>query len=289
MFADTAPLLSRLSRKPFRAARVIERCLALLIVLPWCVAAHDIPNDVTVQMFLRPSGNKLDLLVRVPVKSMRDIDFPKLGPGYLDLSPARSVLAGCRHRVAGAPDRNSRRRQAPAGPEVAGCASIARIRQVVRIVRHRDGAHHRRAPAREHSGPVGPGYARRVARIPDSVRPFRILPPPQCRYAGRSGDHGAPVLAAGRRDSGVRVRGRRRLGSARPQHLSSFFAIHPRRILAHPGWHRSPALSSVSGDSIPPVSTVAPDRNVVHRRAFLRADRLGLWTWAGCAVVPAAD
>ena len=43
-------------------------------------------------MFLHPSGDKLDLLVRVPVKSMRDIDFPKLGPGYLDLSRADQFL-----------------------------------------------------------------------------------------------------------------------------------------------------------------------------------------------------
>jgi HupE/UreJ protein len=64
----------------------------LLLALPHCAAAHDIPNDVTVQMFLRPSGDKLDLLVRVPVKSMRDIDFPKVGPGYLDLSRADEFL-----------------------------------------------------------------------------------------------------------------------------------------------------------------------------------------------------
>jgi hypothetical protein len=63
-----------------------------LIALPWCAAAHDIPNDVTVQMFLRPSGEKLDLLVRVPLKSMRDTDFPKLGPGYLDLFHADQFL-----------------------------------------------------------------------------------------------------------------------------------------------------------------------------------------------------
>ena len=55
-------------------------------------AAHDIPNDVTVQMFLKPSGDKLDLLVRVPVKAMRDTDFPKLGPGYLDLARADQFL-----------------------------------------------------------------------------------------------------------------------------------------------------------------------------------------------------
>ena len=63
-----------------------------LIALPWVAIAHDIPNDVTVQTFLRPAGDKLDLLVRVPLKSMRDTDFPKLGPGYLDIARADQYL-----------------------------------------------------------------------------------------------------------------------------------------------------------------------------------------------------
>ena len=66
--------------------------MGLLLALPPGAAAHDIPNDVTVQMFLRPSGNTLNLLVRVPTKSMRDIDFPKIGPGYLDLTRADQFL-----------------------------------------------------------------------------------------------------------------------------------------------------------------------------------------------------
>jgi hypothetical protein len=40
-------------------------------------AAHDIPNDVTVQTFLKPDGQRLRLLVRVPLGAMRDMDFPK--------------------------------------------------------------------------------------------------------------------------------------------------------------------------------------------------------------------
>jgi len=76
--------------------RVRTAFLGVLMALPRGAAAHDIPNDVTVQMFLRPStapsGAKLNLLVRVPLKSMRDIDFPKLGPGYLDLSRADRFL-----------------------------------------------------------------------------------------------------------------------------------------------------------------------------------------------------
>jgi len=72
--------------------RVATAIFGLLLALPRSVPAHDVPNDVTVQMFLQPSGNQLNLLVRVPVKSMRDIDFPKLGPGYLDLSRADRFL-----------------------------------------------------------------------------------------------------------------------------------------------------------------------------------------------------
>ena len=47
--------------------------------------AHDIPADITVQSFLKPEGQRLNFLVRVPLKAMRDIEFPKRGPGYLDM------------------------------------------------------------------------------------------------------------------------------------------------------------------------------------------------------------
>jgi hypothetical protein len=46
----------------------------------WAAAtpsAHDIPNDVTVQTFVKPEGQRLRLLVRVPLAAMRDMDYPK--------------------------------------------------------------------------------------------------------------------------------------------------------------------------------------------------------------------
>jgi hypothetical protein len=58
----------------------------------WSAVAHEVPNDVTVQAFVKPSGQRLQLLVRVPLASMRDIDFPTTGPGYLDLSHLDSLL-----------------------------------------------------------------------------------------------------------------------------------------------------------------------------------------------------
>ena len=55
-------------------------------------AAHDIPNDATVQAWLRPNGASLDLIVRVPLKAVRDIEIPQRGPGYLDIAHAHKAL-----------------------------------------------------------------------------------------------------------------------------------------------------------------------------------------------------
>ena len=55
-------------------------------------SAHDIPNDVTVQAFLKPEGQRLHLLVRIPLRACRDVDFPTRGPGYLDIERADSSL-----------------------------------------------------------------------------------------------------------------------------------------------------------------------------------------------------
>jgi HupE / UreJ protein len=65
---------------------------AMIFALSYAVAAHDIPNDVTVQMFVKPEGERLRLLVRAPLRACRDVDFPKRGPGYLDLARAGDSL-----------------------------------------------------------------------------------------------------------------------------------------------------------------------------------------------------
>ena len=53
---------------------------------PGAVAAHDIPIDVTVQAFVKPEGPRLTVLIRVPLDAMRDIEYQKRGPGYVDLA-----------------------------------------------------------------------------------------------------------------------------------------------------------------------------------------------------------
>jgi HupE/UreJ protein len=53
---------------------------------------HDIPADVTVQTFIKPAGKTLTLVVRVPIKAMRDVNFPMTEAGFLDLSRADPFL-----------------------------------------------------------------------------------------------------------------------------------------------------------------------------------------------------
>ena len=47
--------------------------------------AHDIPRDVTVQAFAKPEGHSFKLLVRVPLKAIMDIEFPRKERDFVDL------------------------------------------------------------------------------------------------------------------------------------------------------------------------------------------------------------
>ena len=66
--------------------------VGLLLMLQFRAAAHDIPNDITVHAFLKPEGQQLHLLVRVPLRACRDVDFPTRGPGSLDIARADNSL-----------------------------------------------------------------------------------------------------------------------------------------------------------------------------------------------------
>src|SRR5437879_10362991 len=71
---------------------IVSWVAALIFVMPSPAAAHDIPNDVTVHAFVKPQGERLHLLVRVPLKAMRDVDYPRRGAGLLDLALANAAL-----------------------------------------------------------------------------------------------------------------------------------------------------------------------------------------------------
>src|SRR5438874_2619940 len=78
-------------------SRAARGAAFFLIVLMTCVArvsAHDIPRDVTVQAFAKPEGHSFKLLVRVPLKAIMDIEFPRKERDYVDL--ARRVVTALR-------------------------------------------------------------------------------------------------------------------------------------------------------------------------------------------------
>jgi len=79
------------SRRP-TVRRTAAILVALVLLLPSWPEAHEIPADVTVRAFVKADGDRLRLLVRVPLQSLRDYDFPLRGPGYLELDGARPLV-----------------------------------------------------------------------------------------------------------------------------------------------------------------------------------------------------
>ena len=63
-----------------------------LIAIPAGVAAQIIVRDVTVQMLVRPEGQQLQMLVRVPLAALRDLTLPTYDIGYLNFEEANPPL-----------------------------------------------------------------------------------------------------------------------------------------------------------------------------------------------------
>jgi hypothetical protein len=56
-----------------------------LAARPVWAPAHEIPSDITIRAIVKADSTRLRLLLRVPLRAMRDIQFPLSGPGYLVL------------------------------------------------------------------------------------------------------------------------------------------------------------------------------------------------------------
>ena len=65
---------------------------ALLFVLAESLVAHDIPDEIVIRAFVKPSGERLQVLVRLPLALLLNMDLPKRGPGYLDFEYLRPAL-----------------------------------------------------------------------------------------------------------------------------------------------------------------------------------------------------
>jgi hypothetical protein len=84
-----------LQRSLGRTPPVLAVLAALLALLSTIVAGHEIPGDVTIQAWLKPEGQRLRFLVRVPLIAMRDMNYPTVGDkadGILDIARADTTL-----------------------------------------------------------------------------------------------------------------------------------------------------------------------------------------------------
>ena len=74
-----------MGNKVLSSFRLPTFLVAVILAHAGRAPAHDIPNDLTIHAFVKPAGGRLQLLVRVPLKAIRDLEFPEWRRGYLDV------------------------------------------------------------------------------------------------------------------------------------------------------------------------------------------------------------
>lgn len=83
--------LSAMMHQPRRLIVALLAALALFGA-PRPLDSHEIPERVALRAWALPRGDSLVLLLRVPLESMRDLDFPERADGALDLGRVRPLL-----------------------------------------------------------------------------------------------------------------------------------------------------------------------------------------------------
>ncbi len=63
-----------------------------LLALPSGSRAHDVPDEVRIQAFVKPEARSLKVLARVPLKAMRDVEVPQRAGGFLDFTKVDGAL-----------------------------------------------------------------------------------------------------------------------------------------------------------------------------------------------------
>ena len=86
----------RCSETPSAIGRLLCRMVLAVSLSNWGLyvgaQAHEIPNDVQVQSFLKQEEQGLTLFIRVPLSSMKEVEFPLLNNLYLDIPHIKPAL-----------------------------------------------------------------------------------------------------------------------------------------------------------------------------------------------------
>jgi hypothetical protein len=93
-----------LSTRRRRSVSLLAVTAVVIVLQSSGMRAHDMPSDVLVQMFVRPSANHLQVLVRLPLISLLNINLPKRGEDFLDLAAIEPSLKDAAKATADAVD-----------------------------------------------------------------------------------------------------------------------------------------------------------------------------------------
>ena len=172
---------------PQGAGRSLVFLLAVVlgVLLSTPARAHDIPDEIVLHGFIKPEGDRLHFLVRVPLVMLLSMNLPKRGPGYLDLPQIDDKLLAS--AAAAAKEIQLYENGEPLTPG----RVVARISQAsdesFESVRE-SARQHRGAEAAGHDRRVlEPGVLRRAPRVSDPLGALRFL----ARHAARRRGCGA--------------------------------------------------------------------------------------------------
>ena len=79
-----------------------RRCvlaLLLALALQGVLVAHDIPDEILVQSYVRPQQDRLQVLLRVPLLAIADANLPKDGIGYLAMPYIDAALGEAANQI----------------------------------------------------------------------------------------------------------------------------------------------------------------------------------------------
>ncbi len=196
---------------PFRFIRnrwrpTLALLTALVIWLSVPGSAHEIPNDVTIQVFVKPEAQKLRLLIRAPLEAMTDIDWPMTGSaGILDIARADPFLHDAATLWLGDNLQISEDGTRLPYPTVVGGPRLAAGGRRLSDLRAGARTDPRAQTAVRHRAHQEPGDARRPLRISNRVRPVEVLGLPAVRASRHSDADDRAVPAPRRRRSRLRA------------------------------------------------------------------------------------
>ena len=80
--------------------KVLALAVVLMVGLHAYVYAHDVPDEILIQTYLKPAGAQLQVLLRIPLLAVTDTNLPKNGTGYLAMEYLDPALKDAANQIA---------------------------------------------------------------------------------------------------------------------------------------------------------------------------------------------